>query len=180
MKSHSQSITNYTLQVISTPDDEAEHSRMIFKLKEEEGLRSHEFYSAEALLDTIQNLNFEDSDHQPHKAQNEFNDDMADPHKQVELLKILIEANKKKLKELRFVVTDRITSAMTRTTLLKTGKNKRFTDVEEKWLDESLNDLAQLSLAIEEWTKLCEITDPKDLNDTEAVKSMVTNIISLN
>lgn len=180
MKNHSPSTTNYTLQVISPVNKGDRHNRTLFKLKAEDGSQSQEFNSAAELLDRIQQPDTFKSSEQPHLHQEQTVTDAFDPQKQIELLEVLIKTNKSKLKELRFIVTDRITSAMTRTTLLKTGSSGKFTDSEEKWLDESLNDLAQLSLAIEDWTRLCEIIDPKNLSSFDAVKSMVTNITSLN
>ena len=180
MKNHDPSITNYTLQVISPSNESGVKDSTIFKLKEENGQSSHEFMTAEGLLERIQKLDSINSSNQLNSNENQPFSELKDSQKQIELLKILIKINKRKLKELRFVVTDRITSAMTRTTLLKTGKSRSFSESEEKWLDESLNDLAQLSLVIEDWTRLCEIIDPKNLSNTDAVKSMVTDIISLN
>ena len=95
---------------------------------------------------------------------------------QIAALKELLTCKKDQLKRLRFLMTDRITSAMTRLTMLKGLEEERFTDAEQSWLNQGIRDLTRLAYAIEDWNRLCEAVDINQLGYPDKVEKMITEV----
>ncbi|MFK7803964.1 MAG: hypothetical protein AB8G95_20185 [Anaerolineae bacterium] len=168
---------DYTIQIVSPSVDNKYEDKPRYLLREKGAVETHEFSSAECLLKKITALGHGQTPSGPQEGRSK---PKLKPSEEAELLKILIKTSYSKLRQLRFAMTDRITSAMTRVTMLKVGRQCTTSKSTDKWLNDSLSDLAQLSLAIEDWTRVCESFEPNDLNDVHAVKRMVTNLICLN
>ena len=104
--------------------------------------------------------------------------DKSDLKLQIAALQELLSCKKDQLKRLRFMMTDRITSAMTRLTMLRALEGDRFSEAEQSWLSQGISDLTRLSYAIEDWTRLCETVDINQLEDPHKVEKMIADVLS--
>lgn len=164
----------YVLKIVSPPHGEASHTP-IFRLEDKDSTNPKEYHSPEDLVRSII---------RNHEQLSAFDNNQAShllelTNQVVALQSLLIEA-KGKLEKLRFTMTDRVTSALTKMTLLKSRKQNSFSETEQTWLNQGLNDLTLLTLAIEEWTRLCEIIDIGQLESSDKLSKMVTGVANLN
>lgn len=114
--------------------------------------------------------------HQPSSGNN---DDITQLEDKVIVLQNLLTVSQSCLQELRFTMTDRVSSAATRLNMLKTVGEDCLSPNEKKWLDDGLHDIDQIARILDQWGRWCEIVDPNKFKDTSAIDSMVVKISTL-
>lgn len=162
----------YLLKIVMPPPGD-NTSYPIYQLegKNKDSSGYKEYRSPEELIQSILR-------NHSHLMESDNAGDQQDLKLQIAALQELLSCKKDQLKRLRFMMTDRITSARTRLTMLKSQEENHFSATEQAWLSQGISDLNRLSYAIEDWTRLCETVDINQLKYPDKVEKMIADVSS--
>lgn len=161
---------------ISNNREQAQQKNTIFTLEDRQTGFSAQFESPEEFATCI--LQYQTNQHRriqlsPHPLPHSSTSKLK---ARAEMLEALVVHGKKRLEEIRFQMTDRISSARTKMGILKIKNDLQQSDYADANFDDVYHDLVELSLQIEDWNQLCEVVDSTKFGQPDDIAQMVTNL----